>query len=235
MPPPVSTPFGLTALDFTQNPSTRLLSGNLPLDNVLDGGLRRGHILEISGPPGTAKEMMTVGFVKNTVERGDEALFMGRLRCNSASVRHSKIHFQTLDMSNMTSPAILADVLGGTLLAQLKRNFQINFSSTESSHLVHYQTMHTVAELLVSLHNLPTFHDDHPSVRPIRVSLLLSTADPRIPPQMSLLVLSSLWFPIQLHSQSSDRTNILMRIKDCLNKACASRNISVRTPRPVIL
>lgn len=88
MPPPVSTPFGLTALDFTRNPSTRLLSGNLPLDNILDGGLRRGHILEISGPPGTAKETMIVEFVKNVVEKGDEVLFMGMLPCNFASVRH---------------------------------------------------------------------------------------------------------------------------------------------------
>lgn len=51
-------------------------------------------------------------------------------------------------------------------------------------------------------------------------------------PQISLLVLSSLWFPLQLHSQPPIRTNILMCIKECLNKICASRNISARTSSP---
>lgn len=77
---PASTPYGLTAFGFTQSPSTRLACGHLPLDNILNGGLRSGHILEISGPPGTAKETLAVGFVKGSIKNGDEVLFVGMLR-----------------------------------------------------------------------------------------------------------------------------------------------------------
>lgn len=57
------------------------------IDKLLSGGLRRGHILEISGPPGTPKEVVATNLVTSFVEAGHEVLF--------------------IDCQNMTGPAIL--------------------------------------------------------------------------------------------------------------------------------
>ncbi|GBE83784.1 DNA repair and recombination protein [Sparassis crispa] len=62
-----------------------------PLDKLLDGGLKRGHILEISGPPGSAKETLAANIVRSFVSTGDEVLF--------------------IDMQNMMSPATLNRIL----------------------------------------------------------------------------------------------------------------------------
>jgi RAD51-like protein 2 len=49
-----------------------------PVDKLLSGGLSRGHILEISGPPGTPKETLAVNIVKSFVEANEEVLFVGK-------------------------------------------------------------------------------------------------------------------------------------------------------------
>jgi RAD51-like protein 2 len=48
-----------------------------PVDRLLKGGLTRGHILEVSGPPGTMKEAIAVGVVRAFVERMEHVLFVG--------------------------------------------------------------------------------------------------------------------------------------------------------------
>lgn len=48
-----------------------------PVDKLLNGGLTRGHILEVSGPPGTMKEAIAVGVVRAFVERKEHVLFVG--------------------------------------------------------------------------------------------------------------------------------------------------------------
>jgi RAD51-like protein 2 len=58
-----------------------------PIDKLLNGGLTRGHILEVSGPPGTMKEAVAIGVVRSFVERREEVLFVGesiqlRLECS---------------------------------------------------------------------------------------------------------------------------------------------------------
>lgn len=50
-----------------------------PMDNLLGGGLMRGQILELSGPPGTMKEAVAVGVVQSFVQKGEEVLFVGQL------------------------------------------------------------------------------------------------------------------------------------------------------------
>ena len=39
----------------------------------------RGYILEVSGPPGTMKGAVGVGFVQSFLERKEEVLFVGEL------------------------------------------------------------------------------------------------------------------------------------------------------------
>jgi RAD51-like protein 2 len=48
------------------------------IDSLLCGGLPRGDILEISGPPGTPKEMIAVNIAVSFLEAGHEVLFVGR-------------------------------------------------------------------------------------------------------------------------------------------------------------
>jgi len=58
-----------------------------PLDRLLQGGLKQGYILELSGPPGCSKETLAINITKSFVESLQEVLFV--------------------DMQNMTSPATL--------------------------------------------------------------------------------------------------------------------------------
>ncbi|KAK7441042.1 hypothetical protein VKT23_016826 [Stygiomarasmius scandens] len=47
-----------------------------PVDRLLGGGLRRGHILEISGPPGSPKELISKQVVKSFINAGDGILWV---------------------------------------------------------------------------------------------------------------------------------------------------------------
>ncbi|KAF9225725.1 hypothetical protein BS17DRAFT_729795 [Gyrodon lividus] len=62
-----------------------IMKCNYPAVNkILGGGLPRGHILEISGPPGSFKESLVSDFVRIFVEADEQVIFV--------------------DMQNMTSP-----------------------------------------------------------------------------------------------------------------------------------
>lgn len=88
-----------STLPWTQ--SVSLLSGSgvkarvstlcAPLDRLLSGGLSRGSVLEISGAPGTPKEILTVNIVASFVKSRERVLFV--------------------DLQNMTSPATLRRAL----------------------------------------------------------------------------------------------------------------------------
>lgn len=82
----LSPPLGRSAADLISI-YKRFLSSCEPLDRLLGDGLPSGHILELSGPPGTAKYSLVVKFVSNAVSSNDQVLFV--------------------DMQNMTSPASL--------------------------------------------------------------------------------------------------------------------------------
>jgi KaiC/GvpD/RAD55 family RecA-like ATPase len=45
-----------------------------------------GHILELSGPPGTTKESLVVKFVANAVSSNDQVLFVGRTQGDCESI-----------------------------------------------------------------------------------------------------------------------------------------------------
>lgn len=49
-----------------------------PMDNLLGGGVRRGQVLEISGPPGSPKEALLLKVVSAFVELREEVVFLGR-------------------------------------------------------------------------------------------------------------------------------------------------------------
>ena len=63
-----------TMVQHSHKMSTKCTS----LDKALDGGVSRGHVLEISGPPGSAKEQLLMNIVAAFVEVNEEVIFIGR-------------------------------------------------------------------------------------------------------------------------------------------------------------
>ena len=53
-----------------------------PIDTLLhSGGLRKGCILELGGPPGCPKERAALSILKNTVKKGEGVVFVGKSMC----------------------------------------------------------------------------------------------------------------------------------------------------------
>ncbi|OBZ67447.1 DNA repair and recombination protein RadA [Grifola frondosa] len=88
---------GGRALPMTQSAASmvgatrKYSTGCGPVDRLLDGGLKRGHILEISGPPGSGKEILAANTVKSFIALGEKVIFV--------------------DMQNMVPPAALNKIL----------------------------------------------------------------------------------------------------------------------------
>lgn len=57
--------------------SQKISTKCLALDKILGGGLCRGQILEISGPPGSPKEKLVMNIMATFAESGEETLFVG--------------------------------------------------------------------------------------------------------------------------------------------------------------
>ena len=57
--------------------ATKFATGCAPVDKLLGGGLSRGQLVEISGPPGTPKEQLATSLARSFVEAGEEVLFVG--------------------------------------------------------------------------------------------------------------------------------------------------------------
>ncbi|THH13359.1 hypothetical protein EW146_g6847 [Bondarzewia mesenterica] len=81
---------GQSAATFVASVSSKRFSSSCaPLDRLLEGGLVRGHVLEISGPPGTHKERLAVDFVRQAVDANEAVLFVD----DSANlVHHLTLH-----------------------------------------------------------------------------------------------------------------------------------------------
>src|ERR1700722_2390692 len=79
-----------------------------PVDKLLAGGLSRGHVLEISGPPGTPKESLAISLVRAFVEVGEAVVFVGVYGPFS---NNFFVICDVADCQNMTSPATLDKAL----------------------------------------------------------------------------------------------------------------------------
>ncbi|KAH9899185.1 P-loop containing nucleoside triphosphate hydrolase protein [Cubamyces lactineus] len=90
-------PQGSRMLPMTQSAAAMMgttkqhSTGCPPLDRLLGGGLKRGFILEINGPPGSGKEQIAANAIKGYVEKKEQVLFV--------------------DMQNMISPATIKRIL----------------------------------------------------------------------------------------------------------------------------
>ncbi|KAF4618849.1 hypothetical protein D9613_009767 [Agrocybe pediades] len=175
----ISTP-GFTMLQMTQSAaqmvhkSQKVSTGCTPLDELLDGGLVTGSILELSGPPGSPKHVLAMNIVASFVESGDEVVF--------------------IECQNNTSPSSLSRFLEG--------------NGKELSNLVHFSKISVLVDLLLFLHQLPTFLQSNSKV--------------------SLLVVNSISSPFQNAELTiSQRTQTFERFKQSFLKICSAHNLTV--------
>lgn len=54
-------------------------TGCYGLDKLLDGGLQPGHILEISGPPGSPKEVIARNLIVQFARRDHRTIIVGNV------------------------------------------------------------------------------------------------------------------------------------------------------------
>ncbi|KAH9960688.1 P-loop containing nucleoside triphosphate hydrolase protein [Russula dissimulans] len=155
----------------------RFPSSCTPLDRLLGGGLPSGHVLELSGPPGTAKEILATKFASSAVSSNEEVLFV--------------------DMQNMASPTLLHSEL------------RSNNLSDAGLELVHYLNIFTLPDLLIFLHNLPSFLEAHAKTR--------------------FVILNSVWFPFQTAPDLTHwkKTTLLLHLRQVLARLCSSLDIAV--------
>ncbi|PIL23272.1 hypothetical protein GSI_14582 [Ganoderma sinense ZZ0214-1] len=126
-----------SAASMIGNSAKRYSTSCAPLDQLLDGGLKSGHVLEISGPPGCGKEQMAAHAIKSFVQAQEQVLFV--------------------DMQNMVPPATIKRILSDIPAA--------NTGDDSALDLVHYKILHTAAEFVVFIRTLPAYLAAHPSIR----------------------------------------------------------------------
>ncbi|KAI0077365.1 P-loop containing nucleoside triphosphate hydrolase protein [Panus rudis PR-1116 ss-1] len=71
---------------------TKYTTFSKPLDSLLGGGLSKGSVLEISGPPGTAKESLAENITRSFLEAGHGVLFVDMQNMTSAARLREAIH-----------------------------------------------------------------------------------------------------------------------------------------------
>lgn len=90
------------------------------VNTALGGGLPKGHILEISGPPGSFKETLALDYARIFVEANEEVIFIGTV-------------YFTFDVSIHLSEKLGIDTQNMTSLATIKKTFH------STQHVTHFR------------------------------------------------------------------------------------------------
>ncbi|KAF9652649.1 hypothetical protein BDM02DRAFT_2549172 [Thelephora ganbajun] len=84
-----------------------------PIDNLLDGGLRRGHVLELLGPPGTPKTALVLEIIRDFIENKEDVLIIDpqntiapgvideKLRSSSSVPKDYSRHVHLMEISHV--------------------------------------------------------------------------------------------------------------------------------------
>ena len=81
-----------------------------PLDQILEGGLSHGQVIDISGPPGSPRERIVKGIVSSYAEDGQEIIFLGENACSCANWACLELKIVS-DCQNMISVSLLTEAL----------------------------------------------------------------------------------------------------------------------------
>ena len=81
-----------------------------PIDNLLDGGLRRGHVLELLGPPGTPKTAVVLEMITDFIGNQQDVLIIGIcLGFPPLCLAHA--YLAVSDPQNMITPGVIDEKL----------------------------------------------------------------------------------------------------------------------------
>ena len=81
-----------------------------PIENLLDGGLRRGHILELLGPPGTPKAAPVLEIIKDFIENREDVLIIG-IHARILQFVCYPTYRRVLDPQNAIAPGVIDEKL----------------------------------------------------------------------------------------------------------------------------
>lgn len=81
-----------------------------PIDSLLDGGLRRGHVLELLGPPGTPKTAIVLEMIRDFIENRQDVLIIGICSCFPPFCL-ARAYLGVLDPQNMIAPGVIDEKL----------------------------------------------------------------------------------------------------------------------------
>jgi len=207
----------------------RFSSSCAPLDKLLGGGLPSGHVLELSGPPGTTKEILSIKFASSAVSSNEQVLFVGKI-----PTQRQFLSFLLAYQTCKTWPAQLRYIqsfvgLRAIHLASISRwlllgSKNLNDASLE---LVQYLNIFTLPDFLIFLHNLPSFLEAHASVNGF--AIIYQVLTDRGTPQIRLVILNSIWFPFQTAPDLTywRKTTLLLHVRQVLARLCSSLDIAV--------
>ena len=84
------------------------------LDSLINGGLKKGEVLEISGPPGSGKTQLALQFIKEAVSAGDEVLVMGMSHIYYVVLQKEVLKpiYDMSDCQNFARPEYISQVVG---------------------------------------------------------------------------------------------------------------------------
>ncbi|KAF5310793.1 hypothetical protein D9619_008069 [Psilocybe cf. subviscida] len=82
-----------------------------PLDQILEGGLARDQVLDISGPPGSPRERIVKGIVSSYAAGGQEIIFLDCQNMVSVSSLMESVKDDALDLVYYTTAHTLPELL----------------------------------------------------------------------------------------------------------------------------
>jgi len=80
------------------------------IDNLLDGGLKRGHVFELLGPPGTPKTALVLEIIRDFIENKEDVLIIGIYLHFPRSVL-ARAYLCALDPQNTIAPGVIDEKL----------------------------------------------------------------------------------------------------------------------------
>ena len=144
-----------------------------PIDNLLDGGLKRGHVFELVGPPGTPKTAVVLGIIKDFIENKEDVLIIGIYFHFPRSVL-ARAYLCALDPQNTIAPGVIDEKLRGETAVHLFSRAgahcdTVFWTASQSviedySRHVHLMAISHVAELMAFFNTLPSYLQENPKV-----------------------------------------------------------------------
>lgn len=143
-----------------------------PIDNLLDGGLRRGHVLELLGPPGTPKTALALEMIRDFIENKEDVLIIGICLRFPRSVL--PVLISVIDPQNTIAPGVIDEKLrcetavhlfsrAGAHCDTAVWTASLSVPKDHSRH-VHLMAISHVAELMSFLNTLPSYLQENPKV-----------------------------------------------------------------------